>query len=76
MRYIGPFGDTFPSRAKFEKWRGDELDKLGKRETIRRFRVAEVVRAVDLCWGDKSKAARLLGIARSTLYRNLDQLKQ
>jgi transcriptional regulator of acetoin/glycerol metabolism len=45
------------------------LDKLGSRETIRRFTVAEVVRAIDLCWGNKSEAAQLLAIARTTLYR-------
>jgi ActR/RegA family two-component response regulator len=69
MKYIGPLGGTFPSRAKFEKWRAEELDKLGKRVTVRRLSRADVVRAIDLCWGNKSEAARLLGIARRTLYR-------
>jgi two-component system response regulator HydG len=48
---------------------GDDPSELMPLEEVERRYIARVIAA---CGGNKSKAARILGIGRKTLYRHLD----
>lgn len=48
-------------------------DLIPLEEILRQMRIVYAELAVELAGGDKTKAARRLGIARSHLYRLLDE---
>jgi two-component system response regulator HydG len=50
---------------------GDDPSELASLEIVER---RYILRVVDACKGNKSKAARVLGIGRKTLYRRLESL--
>jgi len=50
---------------------GDDPSELVSLEVVERM---YILRVIDACKGNKSRAARVLGIGRKTLYRRLESL--
>jgi DNA-binding NtrC family response regulator len=64
--------DAPRSRVEYEPWRQAEIAKFRRLADFSHELEVQYVRlAIDLCQGDRTAAATLLGVGRTTLYRIL-----
>ncbi|MHB1025373.1 MAG: sigma-54-dependent Fis family transcriptional regulator [Desulfobacteria bacterium] len=70
-RHIAGFITQFQSRIEFQNSSAEAPDATGNSQKLSDFEMVAIRKALAMAQGNKSKAAKLLGIGRATLHRKL-----
>jgi DNA-binding NtrC family response regulator len=70
-RHIAGFINQFPRRIEDQDLSAQASETLGNSQKLSDFEMIAIKQALAIAQGNKTKAAKLLGIGRATLHRKL-----